>query len=331
VKEQIQEPNLWADAKRAETLLKQQAELQNKIDLIANASEQLTYAKDLYQIAKEEQDEETITEAITELKILSENLSKKEFELMLDGDADANNCFLEVNAGAGGTESCDWALMLLRMYLRFCEKQNYKTEIIQEIEGDGAGIKSATIKISGSYAYGFLKLESGVHRLVRISPFDSGARRHTSFASIWVYPEVSDEITIEIAEKDLRIDTYRASGAGGQHVNKTDSAIRLTHLPTGIAVQCQNNRSQHRNKAEAMNMLKARLYELELRKKQEQANIENASKADNGWGSQIRSYVFHPYQMVKDLRSSYETSNITEFLDGGIMKAIEKNLSHIKT
>lgn len=233
---------------------------------------------------------------------------------------------MEIHAGAGGTESQDWVEMLLRMYLRWCESHDFKTEIIDQLPGEEAGIKSVTLKIKGLNAYGWCKTESGVHRLVRISPFDSNARRHTSFASVWVYPEIDETIEVEIEEKDLRIDTYRASGAGGQHVNKTDSAIRITHIPTKIVVQCQNSRSQHRNRTEAMNMLRARLYELELQKRQEEADSANQAKTDIGWGHQIRSYVLQPYQLIKDLRTEYETSNTTAVLDGDLDAFIKTSL-----
>jgi len=269
-------------------------------------------------MAKEEKDEEALKEAEESLKGTAEKAKQLEIESLLSGEADMNDCFLEIHPGAGGTESCDWAAMLLRMYLRWAEQRGFKTKLIEEQAGEETGIKSATVKISGDYAYGWAKTESGVHRLVRISPFDSQNRRHTSFASVWIYPVVDETIEIEIEDKDLRVDTYRASGAGGQHVNKTDSAIRLTHTPTGIVVQCQNDRSQHRNRAEAMNMLKARLYELELRKREEAALAAESSKSDTSWGSQIRSYVLHPYQMVKDLRTNVETSDTSGVLDGNL-------------
>ena len=249
---------------------------------------------------------------------MREEARRREVESLLSGEADANDCYLEVHAGAGGTEAQDWAEMLLRMYVRWAEQRGYKVEWLEESAGEGAGIKSATVKIIGSDAYGWLKTESGVHRLVRISPFDSNARRHTSFASAWVYPVVDDKIEIEINDKDLRVDTYRSSGAGGQHVNKTDSAVRLTHLPTGVAVACQSERSQHQNRARAMAMLKARLYELELQKREAAADAINAAKSDIGWGHQIRSYVLQPYQMVKDLRTGVETGNPAAVLDGDI-------------
>ena len=254
-------------------------------------------------------------------------LKKNELEFLLSGEADLNNAFLEINAGAGGTESQDWAQMLLRMYCRWCEKKKYQIKYMQENQGDEAGIKSVSIKITGDYAYGWLKTESGVHRLVRISPFDSQNRRHTSFARVWVYPVIDENIIINIDDKDIRIDTYRASGAGGQHVNRTDSAVRITHLETNIVVQCQSNRSQHQNKAEAYKMLRARLYELELQKKKQEKQSNESSKTDIGWGHQIRSYVLQPYQLVKDQRTGVESSNYQEVLDGDIDIFLESALS----
>ena len=268
-----------------------------------------------------------VAEAEAGLNALLETCRKLQLESLLSGEADSNDCYLEVHAGAGGTESQDWAEMLLRMYTRWCEAHSYEVEWLEESQGEEAGLKSATIKVSGENAYGWLKTESGVHRLVRISPFDSQARRHTSFASVWVYPVVDDTINIVIEDKDLRVDTFRASGAGGQHVNRTDSAIRITHNPTGIVVQCQNDRSQHRNRATAMAMLKARLYEFEMRKREEAANAIEASKSDIGWGHQIRSYVLQPYQMVKDLRTEVETSSTQAVLDGDIDLFLEASLA----
>lgn len=259
---------------------------------------------------------------------LEKECARLQLETLLSGEADTNNAFIEINAGAGGTEAQDWAAILARMYSRWAESKKYKLEIIDENPGDEAGIKSITFKVSGHQAYGWLKTESGVHRLVRISPFDSNARRHTSFASVWVYPEIDESIDIVVEEKDLRIDTYRASGAGGQHVNKTESAIRITHMPTGIVVQCQNDRSQHRNRAQAYAMLKARLYELELRKKEEAAQATSASKTDIGWGHQIRSYVLQPYQMVKDTRTGVEKGNAQGVLDGDLDDFLEASLAH---
>jgi len=245
---------------------------------------------------------------------------------LMNEEPDQNNSFLEIHAGAGGTESQDWAKMLQRMYVRWAESKGFDISLLQESKGEEAGIKSSTLKISGDYIYGWLKRESGIHRLVRISPFDSNKRRHTSFASIWVYPEIDDKVEIEINEGDLRIDTYRASGAGGQHVNKTDSAVRVTHIPTHIVVQCQSGRSQHKNKSNAMTMLKSRLYELELQKRKEEENKINSQKKDIGWGNQIRSYVLHPYKLIKDLRTNYESSNVSDVLDGSIDKFLEKSL-----
>jgi peptide chain release factor 2 len=282
---------------------------------------------ELIDLAEAEGDTAVVDEAAKTLEALRDRAVKQQLESLLSGEADANDCFLEVHAGAGGTESQDWAAMLVRMYVRWAERRGFKIEWIQESPGEEAGIKSATVRFSGPNAYGWAKTESGVHRLVRISPFDSQSRRHTSFASAWVYPVVDENIEVEINEGDLRIDTYRASGAGGQHVNKTESAIRITHLPTNIVVQCQTDRSQHRNRASAMAMLKARMYELELKKREEAAQADNAFKTDIGWGHQIRSYVLHPYQMVKDLRTGVETSNTQAVLDGDIDQFIEAALA----
>jgi len=273
---------------------------------------------ELIELAEAEGDEEMIGEAMSALEALAKKAEQARLQSLLSGEADGNDCYLEVHAGAGGTEAQDWAEMLLRMYVRWAEKHGYKVEFLEESPGEEAGLKSSTVQISGPNAYGWLKTESGVHRLVRISPYDSQARRHTSFASAWVYPVVDDAIQVEIDESDLRIDTYRASGAGGQHVNRTESAIRITHEPTGIVVQCQNDRSQHRNRATAMDMLRARLYEHELRKREEAAAEEQAQKSDIGWGHQIRSYVLQPYQMVKDLRTGVESGNPDAILGGDI-------------
>jgi len=272
----------------------------------------------MLELGEAEEDAEVVADAEDALTTLQEEAAAAELQTLLSGEADGNDCFLEVHAGAGGTEAQDWAEMLLRMYMRWAERRRFKVDWIEESPGEEAGIKSTTIKVKGTDAYGWLKTESGVHRLVRISPFDSGARRHTSFASVGVYPVIDDSIDIEVLDKDLRVDTYRASGAGGQHVNRTDSAVRLTHLPTGIVVQCQNDRSQHRNRAAAMTMLRARLYELEMRKREDKLRAEHEAKADIGWGHQIRSYVLHPYQMVKDLRTGVETSNTQAVLDGDL-------------
>lgn len=282
---------------------------------------------ELLELAEEENDEELIEEITDRFNILAKDIDKLHVKTLLNQDIDQNSTFLEINAGAGGTEAQDWADMLLRMYIRWAEDHGYTVESIAENKGEEAGIKSATIKISGYEAYGWLKTESGVHRLVRISPFDSNAKRHTSFASVWVYPEIDDSIDIQIEDRDLRIDTFRSSGAGGQHVNVTDSAVRITHMPSGIVVQSQNDRSQHRNKATCMSMLKSRLFEFEMRKKQEAVTASQAGKKEIGWGSQIRSYVLHPYQMVKDLRTNVETSNTAGVLDGEIDEFLQAALA----
>jgi len=278
-------------------------------------------------MAEAENDNAMLDEVEVTLKELATTAGKFETECLFSGEADANNCFLEINAGAGGTESHDWASIMMRMYLRFAERLRFKTEIINMINGEDAGIKSCAIKITGVKAYGWFKTESGVHRLVRISPFNAAGKRMTSFASAWVFPEVDDTINIVIEDKDLRIDTYRSSGAGGQHVNTTDSAVRITHLPTNIAVQCQSDRSQHKNKAEAIKMLKARLYERELKEREDAINSQNASKTDNSWGHQIRSYVLQPYQMVKDLRTDVETSDTQGVLDGDLERFVSASLA----
>ena len=312
------EPNLWNDKDKAQKILTQKAEIDGKIKFLRNIDTEFEDLIELHNIAISENDEQSKVEIENSLETFFKKLSKEKLDLMLNGEADSNSAYLEIHSGAGGTEACDWAEMLLRMYLRWAEKHNFKVSLIEEHSGDEAGIKSATLEIDGRNVYGWLKGESGIHRLVRISPFDSGARRHTSFASVWVYPVVDDKINIEINEKDLKIDTYRASGAGGQHINKTDSAVRITHLPTGVVVQCQNERSQFKNKEIAMSMLKSRLYNLELQKRQEEADKINSTKSEIGWGSQIRSYVMQPYQMVKDLRTNHETSNVSAVLDGDI-------------
>ena len=278
----------------------------------------LNDAVELIEMGEAEGDTEIVEEAEATLDRLQKTAAKQELQTLLSGEADSNDCFVEVHAGAGGTESQDWAQMLMRMYMRWSEAHGYKVELMEESPGEEAGLKSATIRVQGHNAYGWLKTESGVHRLVRISPYDSSARRHTSFASVWTYPEIDDDIDIEVEEKDLRIDTYRSQGAGGQHVNTTDSAIRITHIPSGIVVACQSDRSQHRNRAEAMRMLRARLYEAELQRREEAAQAEQDAKTEIGWGHQIRSYVLHPYQMVKDLRTEVETSNTQNVLDGDL-------------
>ena len=291
-----------------------------------NSLNELQNLKDIYNLAKEESDKETIIDCSEKISEIEKKIKKTEINCFLSGENDSLDIYLEIHAGAGGTESQDWAEMLRRMYLKWFDKKLFNCEIISEHKGEEAGIKSSIIKVSGEYLYGLMKNESGVHRLVRISPFDSGARRHTSFASVWVYPSIEDEIDIKIDEKDLRIDTYRSSGAGGQHVNVTDSAVRITHLPTKIVVQCQNQRSQHKNKETCYKMLKARLYEYELQKREEQEQKNVSTKTDIGWGHQIRSYVLQPYQLVKDLRSKIESTNPDEVLNGNLDKFIEGNL-----
>ena len=307
--------------------MRERTSLEKKINDLNAFLTQLEDIELLIEMGEAESDEEIILEQHEALKQLSIDLEKQQLLALLSGEADINDCFLEIHAGAGGTEAQDWAEMLLRMYVRWCDKRGFKVEYIEESSGDEAGLKSVTIKILGENAYGWLKTESGVHRLVRISPFDSSARRHTSFSSAWIYPVIDDSIRIEIEEKDLRIDTYRASGAGGQHVNKTNSAIRITHLPTGVVVQCQNDRSQHRNRATAMEMLRARLYELELSQREERANEVEAGKTEIGWGHQIRSYVLQPYQLIKDLRTNEETSDTQAVLDGDIDRFLEASLA----
>ena len=291
-----------------------------------SSKKDLENLKDIYNLGREESNDEIIKDCLIKIEEINQRIKKNEINCFLSGENDALDIYLEIHAGAGGTESQDWAEMLRRMYLKWFDKRSFKCEIISEHKGDEAGIKSSTIKVTGEYLYGLMKNESGVHRLVRISPFDSGARRHTSFASIWVYPSIDEEIDIKIDEKDLRIDTYRASGAGGQHVNVTDSAVRITHTPTKIVVQCQNQRSQHKNKETCYKMLKARLYqhEIQKRKEQEQKNIN--SKTDIGWGHQIRSYVLQPYRLVKDLRSKIESTNPDDVLNGNLDQFIEGNL-----
>ncbi len=307
--------------------MRERTHLQDSLDAFSNLETEFGDAQALLDLAEEADDDATREEAAEALLRLHERAARRQLESLLSGEADGNDCYLDVHAGAGGTEAQDWAEMLLRMYLRWAETKGYEVEWLEESGGEEAGIKSATIRVKGHNAYGWLKTESGVHRLVRISPFDSAARRHTSFASVGVYPVIDETINVEILDKDLRVDTYRASGAGGQHVNKTDSAVRITHIPTGIVVQCQTDRSQHRNRAAAMDMLRARLYEAELQRREEEAQSERDAKTDIGWGHQIRSYVLHPYQMVKDLRTEVETGNTQAVLDGRIDAFLEAALS----
>lgn len=307
--------------------MRERDQLKATIDRIISLEKELEEGRTFIELGEEAEDETTIQEGEKALGALLKKAERWRLESLLSGEADSNDCFLEIHAGAGGTEAQDWALMLQRMYLRWCEQNGYKIEWMEEVSGEEAGIKSSTFKVMGHQAYGWLKTEAGVHRLVRISPFDANSRRHTSFASVWVYPAIDDSIAVQVEDKDLRIDTYRASGAGGQHVNKTESAVRITHLPTGIVVQCQNDRSQHRNKAQAMSMLKARIYEQELKKREEAAQAQAAAKTDIGWGHQIRSYVLQPYQMVKDLRTGIEIGNTQAVLDGAIDDFLEAALT----
>jgi peptide chain release factor 2 len=296
--------------------MRERNQLEKSLNDFQDLENELRDTVELIEMGEAEGDTEIVNEGEATLARLQNMAAKQELLTLLSGEADENDCFVEVHAGAGGTESQDWAQMLMRMYIRWAEAHGYKVELLEESAGEEAGLKSATVRVQGHNAYGWLKTESGVHRLVRISPYDSSARRHTSFASVWVFPEIDDDIEIEIEEKDLRIDTYRSQGAGGQHVNTTDSAIRITHIPSGIVVACQTDRSQHRNRAEAMRMLRARLFEAELQRREEAAQAEQDAKTEIGWGHQIRSYVLHPYQMVKDLRTEVETSNTQGVLDG---------------
>ena len=301
-------------------------ELENNSRLIQEFENKINEIREFSELALSENDPSSINDCFKNIKSIISDLETHEFKLKFNSEADDKSCYIEIHAGAGGTESQDWAQMLLRMYSRWSERKNFNFKIMHETPGEEAGIKSCTALIEGSYAFGYLKKESGVHRLVRISPFDSNSRRHTSFSSVWISPYVDETVEINILDKDLRIDTFRASGAGGQHVNTTDSAIRITHIPTGIVVQCQNERSQHKNRATAMNMLKSRLYEIEIQKIESDRKEIEEKKSEIGWGSQIRSYVLHPYRMVKDLRSNYEDSNPDEVLDGNIDKLIFSNL-----
>jgi len=307
--------------------MRERTHLSDSIGAYKTLERELDDALTLAELGESEGDTASVDEADRNLTDLKARAAQRELESLLSGEADRNDCYLEVHAGAGGTEAQDWAQMLLRMYVRWAEQHGYKVEWLEESPGEEAGLKSSTIEIKGPNAYGWLKSESGVHRLVRISPFDSNARRHTSFSSIWVYPVIDDDINIEVLDKDLKVDTFRASGAGGQHINKTDSAIRITHIPTGVVVSCQADRSQHRNRAMAMDMLKARLYELELRKREEASAAIEAQKTDIGWGHQIRSYVLQPYQMVKDLRTEVETSDSGGVLDGDIDRFLSAALA----
>jgi len=307
--------------------MRERQRLDSAVAFVHGVDRDLNDNLELIELGELEDDKDVVDEAEKVILRLGEDMAKRQVETLLSGEADGNDTYLEVHAGAGGTESQDWAAMLLRMYMRWAERRGFKVETLEVHDGEQAGIKSATVQIKGENAYGWMKTESGVHRLVRISPYDSQARRHTSFASVWIYPVVDDSIEIDVSEADVRIDTYRASGAGGQHVNTTDSAVRITHIPTNIVVQCQNERSQHKNRATAWSMLRARLYEEELKKREEAANAEAASKSEIGWGHQIRSYVLQPYQLVKDLRTGTENTNPSNVLDGDLDAFMEASLA----
>ncbi|WP_139229250.1 peptide chain release factor 2 [Cohaesibacter marisflavi] len=322
-----EDPNLWNDPQNAQKLMQERQKLESAINGYLKAKQDLEDSIELIELGEMEDDADVIKDAEDTLHALLKTISRQQIETMLSGEADGMDCYIEVHSGAGGTESQDWASMMLRMYTRWAEKAGFKVDVLEVTAGEEAGIKAATIMVKGENAYGWAKTESGVHRLVRISPFDSQARRHTSFSSVWVYPVIDDTIDIEINESDCRIDTYRASGAGGQHVNTTDSAVRITHHPTGIVVQCQNERSQHKNRAQAWDMLRARLYERELQIREDKASAEAASKTDIGWGHQIRSYVLQPYQLVKDLRTGVESTSPQDVLDGALTPYMEAALA----
>lgn len=321
----LADANVWSDKEKFQAISKEKISLEDLINSCNEVSQNLEDVKEFVSLLKEDPDEDMYTETLNLLDKVDQKLKSLEFKRMFSNPLDINDCYMDIQSGSGGTEAMDWANMILRMYLKFADKQGFKTEVIEMSEGEVAGIKSATIKISGEYAYGWFRTETGIHRLVRKSPFDSNNRRHTSFCSAFVYPVVDDKIEIEIKPQDIRVDTYRSSGAGGQHINKTDSAIRITHIPTNIVVQCQNNRSQHQNRAEAMQQLKAKLYELELRKKEAEKKASAENKADIGWGSQIRSYVLDDSR-IKDLRTGFEDRNTQAVLDGNILGFIEESL-----
>jgi peptide chain release factor 2 len=320
------QPDFWNDADKAQAIFKEQSALKNVLDSWEKHRSDLEEARFFLEVAKDEKSEEALSEAAVKVAATGKEMAQTELAQLLGGPDDRRNAIVTLHPGAGGTEAQDWAEILLRMYLRWCDRRGYRKEILDYQPGEEAGVKSVTFNVQGDYAYGYLKAEAGIHRLVRISPFDANSRRHTSFASVFVYPEVDDDIKIEINEADLRVDTYRSSGAGGQHVNKTDSAVRLTHLPTGIVVACQNERSQHKNRAMAMKILKSRLYELEIEKQKEKMETYHKTKKDIAWGSQIRSYVLHPYRMVKDHRTNVEVGNADGVLDGDLDPFIEAYL-----
>ena len=322
--------NFWQNKNSTKKIIKEKKFYEDLINSLNDSIQKLKDLDDLNELALEEGNVTVQNETLQNIEDLKKEVKKNEIKCFLSNETDTLDCYIEIHAGAGGTESQDWADMLRRMYLKWSDKKDFKSNLISEHKGDEAGIKSATIKIEGEYVFGWLKKESGIHRLVRISPFDSGARRHTSFASVWIYPVVDENINIEILEKDLRIDTYRSSGAGGQHVNTTDSAVRITHLPTKIVVQCQNERSQHKNKDICMNMLKARLYDYEIKKREQENQNTESNKAEIGWGHQIRSYVLQPYRLVKDNRTNFESTNPDKILDGELDEFLEQSLYKIK-
>ena len=323
------DPNFWQDKLNSKKVIKEKKLFEDLINSFENSVKQLNDLNELNELAAQENNLNIQSEVLTGIKDLRIEVKKNEIKCFLSNETDSLDCYVEIHAGAGGTESQDWADMLRKMYLKWSDNKSFRSKLISEHRGDEAGIKSTTIKIEGDYVFGWLKKESGIHRLVRISPFDSGARRHTSFASVWVYPVVDEDINIDIHEKDLRIDTYRSSGAGGQHVNTTDSAVRITHLPTKIVVQCQNERSQHKNKETCMNMLKARLYDYEINRKEKENQSMESSKSDIGWGHQIRSYVLQPYRLVKDNRTNFESTNPDKILNGEIDDFLEQSLYEI--
>ncbi len=327
IEQESSKPSFWEDQKRASSVMQKKARLEAQLSLYDGLRVELEEAELLLSLAEEENDAETLREVEEKLSSAAKKLKRMELEQMLGAEEDIKNAIVSIHPGAGGTEAQDWAQMLMRMYLRWAESHGYKTEIIDYLAGEEAGIKSVTFTVEGEYAYGYLKAERGVHRLVRISPFDAARRRHTSFASVFVYPEVEEDLEIEIKEDEIRVDTFRASGAGGQHVNKTDSAVRITHLPTGIVVSCQNERSQHKNRATAMKILKARLYELKKKEEEEKLSHLHKEKQDIAWGSQIRSYVLHPYRLVKDHRTGVEVSDVDSVLDGNLDPFIEAYLT----
>ena len=326
IEQETLKPNFWNDNENAQRILKERTALKSEVDFWEGLKSEVEEARGYFELAKEEGDEETLREVHARVARAEQDIQAGEFKRMLGGETDSNNAIVSIHSGAGGTEAQDWSEMLLRMYLRWAERKGFKTEIIDYLPGEEAGVKSVTFTVNGEYAFGYLKAESGIHRLVRISPFDAGKRRHTSFSSLFVYPEIKEDIVVEINEDDLRVDTYRSSGAGGQHVNKTDSAVRITHLPTNIVVQCQNERSQHKNRALAMKVLKARLYELRRKEQEEKMEQLNSTKKDIAWGSQIRSYTLQPYRLAKDHRTNLEIGNVDAVLDGALDPFIEAYL-----